>query len=81
MDRHRCTDVDCPYIGQITTRACACHKTEVEVLRDQRDELLETLKELLLQALQSELNSPANEWGYEAIQRSSTVITKLQVQS
>lgn len=81
MNLHRCTETDCPVFGHPSTRGCLCHRTDVEILTSQRDELLEALKELHLQALQSDLNSPANEWGYEAIQRSSTVITKLQVQS
>jgi hypothetical protein len=39
---HRCSDSDCPFIGQRTSSGCGCHKTreqmlEIEVisLRDQ----------------------------------------------
>lgn len=37
-------------------------------------ELEKALQALLLQALQSELNTPAHEWGYEAIQNSIHVL-------
>jgi hypothetical protein len=39
-------------------------------------ELLEALEALRLQALQSELNSPANEWGWEALQLANAAIAK-----
>lgn len=41
-------------------------------------EMLEALKALRLQALQSNLNSAANEWGREAIKMSSAAIAKAE---
>ena len=44
MTLHRCTETGCPSFGQRTFRdACACHRTDEQVLREQRDELLEAL--------------------------------------
>ncbi len=40
------------------------------------DELLDALKALHKQAIQSELNSPNHEWGMEAISMASTAIAK-----
>lgn len=41
---HRCTDANCPAFGQRTSaRSCLCHKTDVEVLTEQRDSLLRAL--------------------------------------
>jgi hypothetical protein len=41
-------------------------------------DLLAALKALHLQALQSELNDPANEWGYEAIQKAAAALAKAE---
>ena len=41
-------------------------------------DLLAALKALHLQALQSELNSPANEWGYEAIELATAAIARAE---
>ena len=43
---HRCTDAECPVYGQVTTSTCGCHKTTVELLVDQVDDLLAALTEL-----------------------------------
>lgn len=40
MTLHRCTTDHCPYLGQACTRGCRCHKTDEQVLVDQRDALL-----------------------------------------
>jgi len=45
-------------------------------LKEQRDELLEALEALLLQALQSELNSASHEYGSEAIDNARAAIAK-----
>lgn len=39
-------------------------------------DLLAALKALHLQALQSDMNNPADEWGYEAIQLATAAIAK-----
>lgn len=40
---------------------------EITRLTAENERLREALNALLLQALQSELNNPANEWGWDAI--------------
>lgn len=30
---HKCTDTECPYVGQRTSRGCGCHQTDEQVLR------------------------------------------------
>lgn len=32
MSLHRCTEAECPFVGQITSRSCRCHKTDLEML-------------------------------------------------
>lgn len=32
MTLHRCTDAECPYLGQATNKACGCHQTDEQVL-------------------------------------------------
>ena len=54
MSLHRCTETDCPFIGQTTTKACRCHRTDEQVLQGRVD----TLETVLLDAL-----SAANELG------------------
>ena len=44
MGLHRCTEPECPHVGQQTSRSCRCHKTNEEVLTAQRDRLLDALK-------------------------------------
>lgn len=35
MTLHRCTEAQCPYLGQRSpTTGCACHKTDEQVLRE-----------------------------------------------
>lgn len=41
---HRCEDKNCPSFGQTTDRGCGCHKTIYQMLVEQRDELLASLK-------------------------------------
>ena len=40
MGLHRCTEPECPFIGQTTSRSCGCHKTDYEVLRGVIREML-----------------------------------------
>lgn len=49
--------------------------------RPLEQELVEALKELHLQALQSTVNDPSNEWGCEAIEKASALIAKAEGQS
>lgn len=44
-------------------------------------ELVEALKELHLQALQSTVNDPSNDWGREAIEKATYLIAKAEGQS
>lgn len=37
---HRCTEQDCPYLGQPTYKSCRCHKTGEQMLIEQRDQLI-----------------------------------------
>jgi hypothetical protein len=46
------------------------------MVRDAAPELLDALTSLRLQALQSGLNDPANEWGREAISKANAAIAK-----
>ena len=50
--------------------------TEIATQLNVHDELLEALKALHRQALQSELNNPAHEWGNEAINMATAAIAK-----
>ena len=47
MGLHRCTEPECPFVGQTTSRSCRCHKTNEEVLTKQRDRLLDALETIL----------------------------------
>jgi len=47
MSAHRCTDTGCTYLGQRSPKACRCHKTDAQVLTEQRDALLEALGDIL----------------------------------
>jgi hypothetical protein len=47
---HRCTDVECCSFGQPTSRFCLCHKTETELLLEQREALLDACSLLLSSA-------------------------------
>lgn len=44
---HRCEDSDCPSLGQRTSKSCRCHVTGEQMLVDQRDALLASLKQAL----------------------------------
>ncbi len=44
MGLHRCTEAECPFLGQATSDSCRCHKTDVQVLREQRDDMLAALQ-------------------------------------
>lgn len=45
MGLHRCSSPSCPVFGQQTNaRSCACHRTDEQVLTEQRDELLDALR-------------------------------------
>lgn len=32
---HRCTEQECPHIGQRSDRGCGCHKTREQMLEDE----------------------------------------------
>lgn len=49
-----------------------------KAIREAAFDLLAALKALHLQALQSDLNNPANEYGYEAIQNATALINSLE---
>lgn len=46
MSLHRCPEADCTYFGKPSAESCGCHKTDAQVIRDQRCELLEALERL-----------------------------------
>jgi len=31
---HRCTDPECPFVGQVTSKSCGCHKTAEQMLKE-----------------------------------------------
>ena len=43
MTLHRCTDAECPYSSLQSPEWCVCHKTDEQVLTEQRDCLLEAV--------------------------------------
>ena len=45
MSLHRCTTPECPFVGQVTSRGCKCHKTDEQVLRAMNADLLVALRE------------------------------------
>jgi MoxR-like ATPase len=47
---------------------------ELARLRAENEALREALDALRLQALQSDLNNPANEWGWEALQLANAAL-------
>jgi len=36
---HRCTDKGCPFVGQVTSKSCGCHKTAEQMLKERVEEL------------------------------------------
>jgi hypothetical protein len=44
MSLHRCTETDCLFIGQTTTKGCGCHRTDEQVLRDALKHVSDCLK-------------------------------------
>lgn len=36
---HRCTDPDCTFVGQVTSKSCGCHKTAEQMLKERVEEL------------------------------------------
>ncbi len=47
MSLHQCADSECCYFGQKSPTSCGCHKSDVQVLTEQRDELLAAAKAAL----------------------------------
>jgi hypothetical protein len=45
MGLHRCTEVECPYLGQATSRSCGCHKTDEQILQERVAVLLKVAKQ------------------------------------
>lgn len=41
---HRCTEIECPFLGQETSKSCGCHKTTEQLLLEQREDMLAALK-------------------------------------
>lgn len=44
MTLHRCTEGECPFVGQRTGRGCRCHKTDEQVLRENSAAMLTALR-------------------------------------
>ena len=44
---HRCTDTGCPFVGQVTSKSCGCHKTAEQMLKERVEELEGALRGLL----------------------------------
>lgn len=42
---HKCTDAECPFVGQRTDRTCGCHQTDEQVLRDENERLRGVLRQ------------------------------------
>lgn len=36
---HRCTETECPFVGQVTSKSCLCHKTAEQMLSERVAEL------------------------------------------
>ncbi len=36
---HRCTEKECPFVGQVTSKSCRCHKTAEQMLAERVEEL------------------------------------------
>lgn len=41
---HRCTEKECPFVGQVTSKSCRCHKTAEQMLVERVAELEAALK-------------------------------------
>lgn len=70
MSLHRCTETECPFIGQTTSRSCLCHKTDEQVLAERVKDLTialefttKTLEEFL--AFHDSKTKPCGEYGVE----------------
>lgn len=31
---HRCTEKECPFVGQVTSKSCGCHKTAEQMMTE-----------------------------------------------
>ena len=43
---HRCTDKDCTFVGQVTSKSCGCHKTAEQMLTERVQKLESALDRL-----------------------------------
>lgn len=41
---HRCTEKACPFVGQVTSKSCRCHKTAEQMLQERVAELEAALR-------------------------------------
>ncbi len=57
------------------------HERALKLKRDAAPDLYEALTALRLQVLQSELNNPANEYAYEALQMANAALAKARGQA
>lgn len=46
MSLHRCTEAECPFVGQTTNRSCRCHRTDEQVQGERIASLVEALEAL-----------------------------------
>lgn len=46
MSLHRCSEAECPYLGEPSSRHCRCHRTDEEVLRAENKAMREALESL-----------------------------------
>ena len=46
MTEHRCTDSECIYLGQPTTRGCKCHKPRQQIMTEELKAAYSRIKEL-----------------------------------
>lgn len=47
MGLHRCTEQECPYLGQTSGRGCGCHKTDEQVLQGRVERLEKALRKIV----------------------------------
>lgn len=43
---HRCTEKECPFVGQVTSKSCRCHKTAEQMLSERVAELEAALEQV-----------------------------------
>jgi hypothetical protein len=48
---HKCTDTECPFVGQRTSKGCGCHQTDEQVLRAENERLRGALDHIAISEL------------------------------